>query len=100
MREKFERRKKRIHYDKLIFITDDQGMDDASYERFDELQAWRKICFTAKNRSAQYPWCYQLKIYSDREKTGHYNDKDWRNGLWMFIRYFDFVTFLNSDLTQ
>lgn len=100
VREKWEKRKRRINYDKLVLVTDDQKMDESAYALFDQVPAWRKICLTARDRSREYDWCYQLKVYEGLEKTGHYNDKDWKNGLWLFVRYFDFVSFLNGDLVK
>ena len=46
--------------------------------------------------SHEYSFCYQLKEYKDRNRTGEYNGKS-LDGLWKFTKMWDYVSFLNGD---
>ncbi len=91
----WERRKQRINYEKLVLITDDRGVSEEDLKRLDAVPAFRKICLTAKDHSAQYPWCHQLKTYAGEDKVGEYNAKS-KDGLWVFTKFWDYVSWLNG----
>lgn len=93
----WERRKQRINYDKTVFICDDTRLDLSSYQIFDEIIAFRKILFTAKDRSLEYPWCYQLKYYRTHTYVGAYSEKMLR-GIWRFEMMWNYVDFLNYGI--
>ena len=94
--ENWERRKKRINYDKLVLIVDDKGLKEADYRLYDQLPAFRKICLTAADLSDRYAWAYQMKEYAGAEKTGEYNAKS-KDGLWVFTKTWDYTSWLNGN---
>lgn len=93
--EKWKKRVGRVNYDKLVLICDDRGMKEESFREFDKIRAFRKILFTADDRSRQYPWCHQLMAYQGEEEVGDYNGKT-LNGMWKFQTMWDYVSFLNG----
>ena len=92
--EEWNRRKKRINWDKIVLICDDKDIDDYDYARFDTLKAYKKIMLTAKNYNKKYSWAFQMKEYEGKNITGSYNGKTAKGG-WRFQYTWDFVDFLN-----
>lgn len=92
----WERRRERINYDKLIFIVDDQGLDEEHLKMFETINCFRKICLCSKDMSEQFPSCYLMKQYEGMTCTGKYQSKSF-NGLHKFETMWDYVSFLNGD---
>lgn len=93
----WERRKARINYEKLVLLADDRGLEEEDFQKFDRVPAFRKLCLTAADRSADYSWCFQLKEYAGEKEVGKYNDKS-ADGLWKFTKIWDYVSWLNGAL--
>lgn len=92
----WRRRCQRVNYDKLVLICDDKdGISDKELSKYNNIQAYRKILFTAKNMNTKYSWCYYMKAYKNCSNTGKYNGKT-INGLWKFTEMWDYVSFLNG----
>lgn len=94
--QKWKERCRRINYEKVVLINDDKGLGEKDYAAYAAIPAFRKILFTAKDRSHDYDFCYQLKKYEGKKETGGYNGKS-LNGLWKFTKMWDYVSFLNGD---
>ncbi len=94
--KKWMERCQRINYNKIVLINDDKGLEPKDYIAYAAIPAFRKILFTAKDMSHEYSFCYQLKEYKDRNRTGEYNGKS-LDGLWKFTKMWDYVSFLNGD---
>ncbi len=97
--EKWERRKKRINWEKIILICDDKDIDEEDYERFDRIIGYSKIMLTALDLSDRYLWAHQLKPYANQGKTGAYNGKSYKGG-WKFQYMWNFVEFLNKSYSS
>ena len=94
--QKWNERCRRINYEKIVLINDDKGLEEKDYKAYAAIPAFRKILFTAKDRSCDYDFCYQLKEYEGKKETGGYNSKS-LDGLWKFTKMWDYVSFLNGD---
>lgn len=95
VKAKWEQRCKRVNYNKLVFIVDDKDLSEKDYKLYNKIEAFRKICFTARDLSHEYSWCHQLSVYEGQKYTGEYNGKS-LNGLWKFVKMWDYVSFLNG----
>ena len=94
IRQNWDKRKRRINFDKIVLICDDKGMKLEEYERLDRAIAYKKICFITEREPKQYNWAKVLEPYKDLDQTGTYNGKS-LNGLWKFQRMWDYISFLN-----
>ena len=95
-KDKWEIRKKRIHYEKLFFMmTDRDGCTDAQMRLFDSLPCQGKLIFTCKEHPeiGSAVWCSEFS-----EKTEVPVLTEYRNlrGERLYDRYFDFVRWLNE----
>ncbi len=93
--DNFERRKKRINYDNLYFITDDDGLTKESFEQFAKVECTNKIIFTSKEYK-EYPYSHYLSKYSGMPHVGKYQSKT-KSGLYEFQTIWDFVEWFNSS---
>lgn len=92
----FMKRRERINYDKLIFITDDQGLDDAHLEIFDNIDCFRKVCLTSsEDKERKFRSCHLMPEYRGMSHVGMYQGKD-RSGVHRFENTWDYVGFLNG----
>ncbi len=90
----FERRKMRVNYSKLYYITDDCGMTDESFRLFAKVSCKKKIILTTRELSSQFSYAYQLTkvgggIVKYQRKT--------LSGLYEFQKIWDYVTWFNED---
>ncbi len=92
---KWNRRKQRINWEKIVIICDDKDIDEEDYELFDKIDAYRKIMLTAADRTDKYSWSFPLKPYKKKERTGDYNGKSLKGG-WKFQYMWDFIGFINQ----
>ena len=92
-KEKWNRRKKRINKEKMIFKFNDQNWCNYSHlEAFDKFPAEHKICFTAK----QYENLdtIQLKQFEGYEYVwSDVREKDYK-------KYFDMYKFINDSFSK
>lgn len=91
----WERRKQRVNYDKLVLICDDLRIGDDDIAAFDRIPAFRKILFTARDRSSEFSCAHQLKTYAKDGRVGMYCGKTLK-GVWRFETMWDYVGFLNG----
>lgn len=95
--EDWERRKKRINYQKLVLICDDNGLDEDEIALFDQIKAYRKILFTTeKDYLDVFKCCYQLKKIKESKNDRKYQEKT-LSGIWFFESIWDYVGFLNGE---
>ena len=92
VKENWEKRVKRINYDKLVFICDDLGLDESDYKKFDSVKAFKKIMLTSKEIG--YPWAKILPSYAGMPYVGGYFDKDFYRGIWNFEKEWNYCDFL------
>lgn len=88
----WDKRVKRINYDKLAFICDDRGLDESDYKEYDKVKGYKKIMLTSKEIG--YPWGKVLSAYRGKPCCGDYNYKDYFRGLWKFEKEWDYWNFL------
>ena len=88
----WDKRVKRINYDKLAFICDDRGLDEADYKLYDDVQGFKKIMLTSKEIG--YSWAKVLPSYLGKSCVGDYNYKDYLRGVWKFEKEWDYWNFL------
>ena len=50
----FKKRSERINYDKLVFITDNSGLSEESYEMFEKVRAYKKAVICGRNCDKNY----------------------------------------------
>ena len=93
--DKWDRRRHRINWNKIVIICDDKDIDEEDYELFDKIDAYRKIMLTAADRTDKYSWSFPLKPYKKKERTGDYNGKSLKGG-WKFQYMWDFIGFINQ----
>lgn len=91
--EKWNERRSRVNFSKLVLINDDKGLSNDDIKRFNDIRAFRKICLTALDLSTDYECCFQLKKYEKKSVTGKYNKKT-LDGMWEFVSIWDYVGFL------
>ena len=87
----FEKRRARINYEKLVFITDDIGLSDESYQLFDKLAAYKKVIISTGFCDRNYDFIEKLKVNSARGlqyKT--------LSGIFRFQVLWDFVSWFNK----
>lgn len=82
VKNNWDRRVKRLNYDKLVYICDDRGLDEEDFKLYDHVEAFRKVMLTSKNIG--YPWATVLPSYSGKPCVGGYNYKDYFRGIWKF----------------
>lgn len=92
VKNNWDRRVKRLNYDKLVFICDDRSLDDSDFALFDEVKAFKKIMLTSKEIG--YPWAKVLPSYAGKPCVGDYNYKDYLRGIWKFEKEWDYWNFL------
>ena len=95
-KEKWERRKQRIHYGNLfLMMTDRDGCTDEMMQQFDALPYAHKLIFTAK----AHPdlkcavWCSE---YAEEKEVPILTAYRNLRGERLYERYFDFVHWLNQ----
>lgn len=86
----FKKRRKRINYDKLVFITEDNGLTNESYEKFDKLQAYKKIVIADRNCDKKYDFIEKLQV--DDVKGLQYKSL---SGVFRFQKIWDFIEWFN-----
>lgn len=92
---KWNERKKRINWDKIVIInTDREGMTEELKDRFEELP-YRKVMFTHL-QDERHPSCYYLKGYESEECVGIITDHITWDGK-RPIDQFDWVKFINGE---
>lgn len=91
--DKWERRKKRINFERLFFIFTDQG--DCTYEdlvRFDRLPHPNKVCFVA-GKYPELKSCVTIPAFTGRTEVGNlYTNYD------LFLGAFNFTKWINQGL--
>lgn len=92
VKENWNKRVKRINYNKLVFICDDKGLDESDYKKYDSVKAFKKIMLTSKEIG--YPWAKILPSYAGMPCVGGYFDKDFYRGIWNFEKEWDYSEFL------
>lgn len=89
--DKFKERVKRINYEKLVFITDDNGLFDESYELFDKVSAYKKIILSSNKCNKEYDFIEKLNVESVRGLQ-YKNLK----GYFVFCEIWNFVEWFNK----
>lgn len=89
--QNFEKRKSRINYDKLVFITDDVGLSDESYQLFDELSAYKKVIISSAVCDKNYDFIEKLQ--ADTARGLQYKTL---SGIFRFQKLWDFVAWFNK----
>lgn len=89
--QKFEKRKARINYDKLVFITDDDGLSDESYSMFEEVSAYKKTIVSS--RTCDKPYDFIERLQTDSAHGLQYKTL---GGIFRFQKNWDFVTWFNK----
>lgn len=87
----FEKRRSRINYEKLVFITDDDGLSDESYQFFAELSAYKKAVISSRFCDRKHDFIEKLEVDSARGlqyKT--------LSGIFRFQKVWDFVAWFNK----
>ena len=95
----WEKRKKRINYDKLYIISDDVNLKSENYKRFGEIPCLKKIMFTSRDYSGKEygEFTYYLDRYKNERCVGKYQEKTLK-GIYRFQEMWDPVKwFENSD---
>lgn len=86
-KEKWDRRKKKINYNKIIYKFNDQNLcTEKELEKFNELDLKNKICFTAKKYD--YQGFIQIKKYKKRDFV--------KDDAYSYHKYFDIVSYINK----
>ncbi len=89
----WNKRKKRINYDKIFVICDDRGLTENDIREFGKINFENKIMLTAKKYN--YDYICQLSKYKNKSCVGKYNVKK-LNGLYGFQKSWDFIKFFNG----
>ena len=99
-KDKWERRKTRVHYENLFFMmTDRDGCTEEQIRKFDALPFANKVIFTSR----QYPelksavWCSEFAGQDEVPVLTLYRNL---RGERLYDRYFDFVQWLNSGMER
>lgn len=92
--DNWEKRKKRINYERMYLITDDIGMSEDEIKEFSKLNYKKIIIFTSKKYGIKNT--FQLKKYKNKKSVGKYNVKN-LNGLYSFQKQWDFVSWINEQ---
>ena len=91
-KEKWDRRKQRINYDKIIYKFSEQN--NCTYEdlkKFEEFNALNKLCFTFN----KYDDLKCIQFTEFEKNPGMFNDSSER----VFKKYFNIYDFVNNKLT-
>lgn len=91
VKSNWERRLKRINYEKLVFICDDRGLDLSDYEAYDSVKAYKKVMLTSKEIG--YAWATALPPRGGAGAS-NYNNKDFFLGVWNFEKVWNYYDFL------
>lgn len=86
----FEKRSKRVNYDKLVFITDDIGLKEESYEIFENIQAYKKVIISSAQCDKEYDFIEKL----NRDTVQGLQYK-MLSGVFRFQKIWDFVKWFN-----
>lgn len=92
-KEKWNRRKQRINYDKIIYKFCEQNL--CTYEhlkKFNDFDARNKICFTYN----KYPELNTIQFSEFEKKPKEFSDTSEK----IFSKYFDIYNFVNSNLDE
>ena len=97
----WERRCRRVNYQKLVLIVDDRGLNAEDLALYNTIPALRKICLMGGGNALgrDYEWCCRLPAYAGQPRSGKYHRKS-LDGLWEFTKIWDYVAFLNGEPTQ
>lgn len=87
----FRKRSKRINYEKLVFITDDDGLSDESYEMFQAVSAFKQVIISSKSCGKDYDFIERLD--SDSVRGLQYKRL---NGIFRFQEIWNFVEWFNK----
>lgn len=94
--EKWEERKRKINWDRLVLVTTDRdGCDYETIRRFDQLPYPHKVIFTHKPYP-EFPSACYMSGFEDQEQVGVLTN--FRPGFWKrrYMDSFDYVKFLNG----
>lgn len=92
---KWNERAKRVDFDNLYFITDDNGLNHEDILKMQKVECKRALVFTATPKP-QFNVTYWLKRYGKTGAMGEYCLRD-PDGFREFEKSFDFVKWLNGD---
>lgn len=92
VKSNWERRVKRINYEKLVFICDDRGLDLSDFEAYDRVKAYKKVMLTSKEIG--YAWATVLPSRGGKSGASDYNYKDYLLGIWRFEKEWNYYDFL------
>ena len=92
---KWNERAKRVDFDNLYFITDDNGLKDADILKMEKVKCKRAIVFTATPKP-QFSIAYWLKRYGKTGAMGEYSVRG-IDGFGEFEKSFNFAKWLNGD---
>lgn len=85
--EKWNKRVRRINYDRIIFKFNDQNLcDEEDLERFANLNLKHKLCFTSKK--------YNYKGFVQIKKWKHCNFV--KDDVYCYHKYFNIIDYLNN----
>lgn len=89
----WEKRKKRIHKDRIFIICDDRGLDVEDFYKLNEAVCYKKIIFTSKKTGIDNT--FFVKKYKHRKMVGKYNVKSFK-GTYVFQDFFDYVDWITK----
>lgn len=93
--EKWEERKRKINYDRIVLIgAEKQGCDYETLRRFDQLPLPNKLIFT-RVPYPEFPSARYIKGFEDREEVGTLTNFKTQLLLRRYLDDFDYVDFLN-----
>lgn len=94
-RSKWNERKKRINYDNIYVITNDNdGFTEEDFKVLENCKFRNAVVFTAKDFSSKY--ACKIDKYDGEDELGNMMKKDPINGRCLFWKYFNVVEFLNG----
>ena len=91
VKQTFERRLKRINWDKIAIIADDRKISEEELKQFDTIP-YHKIMLSTKEGKDRYV----LNKYKGQQMVGEYNEKS-ISGLWKFTYMWDYIPFVNHN---
>ena len=89
--DNFNKRRARINYDKLVFITDSDGLSDDSYELFRQVKGFKKVILTHASNPRTDDFIEKLNVDS---AVGLQYKK--LSGIFRFQEIWDFVSWFNK----
>lgn len=96
--EKWNERKKRIHWDNLYIITSDRiGVTDADYRKLEKAHCKRKVIFTSRPRPDIVDSFYLKSLRHKKDAEEYQSATHFLTGLKPWERDFDYVAWLNDE---